>query len=103
MKNPILYQALLKAYNIAEGQYSGIPDCCIESFNSGQTYAQVKNSLPSVKERKTFAEIWDYVPCSACLKKGLGGKVKKGDSPYSKTLLSLMERVIKQDEENTDN
>jgi hypothetical protein len=103
MKNTMLYEALLKAYNIAEGQYSRIPDCCIKSFNEGRTYAQVKNSLKTVKERNAFVEVWDYVPCKDCLKKGLGGKVKEGESPYSEMLLYLMEKALKQDEENTDN
>ena len=103
MKNNLLYEALLKAYNIAEGQYSGIPDCCIESFNNGRTYAQVKNSLKTASERNTFVEMWDYVPCKACLKKGLGGKIKEGKSPHGRLVLKLMEKVVKQDEENTDN
>jgi hypothetical protein len=103
MKNTMLYEALLKAYNVAEGQFSGIPDCCIREFNEGRTYAEVKNSLKTVKERNAFVEAWDYVPCKACLKKGSGGKVRDGHSPCGDSILNLMQKVLKQDEENTDN
>lgn len=103
MKNKMLYEALYKAYNVAEGQFSNIPDCCIEAFNNGRTWAFVRNSLPNKEEKKRVADKWDYVPCEACLASGNSRPLKIGDSSIGEMLLYLMEKVVKQDEENIGN
>jgi hypothetical protein len=102
MKNKTLYKALLKAYNIAEGQFAGIPECCIEAYNRDRTYYSVMRSLPK-EEQEKFTKIWDYVPCKECLKKGLGGKPKRGASPIGDAILEIMSKLKEADEKNTNN
>jgi hypothetical protein len=102
MTRDIFYEALLKAYNIAEGRFSGIPDCCIEEFNNGRTWITVMSSLKTKKERQRLTDNWDYVPCEACLKSGNSAQLIKGDSFAGETLLFLMGKMTKKHEKNTD-
>ena len=103
MKNKLLYEALLQAYNVAEGQYSNIPNCCIIAFNNGRTWAAVVNSLADPKDKKRLCDNWDYVPCENCLRDGKSQPLKKGDSDIGEVLLSLMEKAIIQNETNSNN
>lgn len=95
MKNKLLYEALLNAYNIAEGQFSNIPDCCIKAFNGGRTWASVVNSLTDPKDKKRLSDNWDYVPCETCLTEGKSQPLREGDSFIGETLLFLMEKANK--------
>jgi len=103
MKNKLLYQALLNAYNVAEGQYSNIPDCCIKEFNGGRTWATVTSNLTDPKEIKRLNQSWDYVPCEKCFIENKSQPLKEGDSNIGDLLLFLMEKVLKQNEENIGN
>ena len=103
MKNKMLYEALYKAYNVAEGQFSGIPDCCILEFNNGRTWQTMINRTKSQKEKVEITNNWSYVPCQDCIDNKRYGQIKEGNSPIGEMLLYLMEKVVKQDEENIGN
>ena len=103
MKNKLsLYEQLLKAYNIAEGKYSGIPDCCIQSFIDGRTWQRMINKVRSQKKKVEITNNWTYVPCQDCIDNKRYGKVKEnGISFMGEILLTLMREVIQQHEKNT--
>lgn len=56
---------LMEALDYLEGQYSGIPPCCVEEFVvKGKTYYEFSSTLD--KSDKKRLEKYEYVPCNKC-------------------------------------
>lgn len=82
--------SLKDAYNLLEGQYSNIPNCCIEGYIKGRTWSNVRNSIPE-KEVKKLSK-WHYVPCEKCYESNNINKLKtNGTSDLGKIIFSLIE------------
>lgn len=90
---------LLEAFNRSEGEYSAIPQCCIEGYISGRTYMNVRNSLNEKDQKKL--EKWNYVPCEKCFKQSKVVKIKdNGTSAQGKVMLAIADFYRSQAEIN---
>lgn len=85
-------QHLQKAFDLIEGQYSNIPDCCIEGYLEGRTYMNVLNSMTEKDQKKLHK--WHYVPCKKCFKENKINKLKtNGTSVYGQVIWALMDSL----------
>jgi len=82
-------QSLRNCIDRLEGEYSNIPDCCIEQYIAGQTYISLYNSI-NVKDQKKLQK-WDYVPCQKCFKNNKRNKLKEGTSDIGCVLYSILD------------
>ena len=93
-KQSQLYKALLMAYDVAEGQYSGIPQCCINAYIKGRTWMSLIKNL-SKQERDEMSRKYNYVPCAKCVEKGKVVEIRCGKSNVGTVLLTLLEEVMR--------
>lgn len=83
----------IKAYDIIEGIYSGIPECCIRGFLDGRTYANVYNCLNDKQKHKL--DKFNYVPCEKCLKADKITKVKNNGTSLAGEIIFTLINDIK--------
>ena len=81
---------LWDAYDRMEGEYSGIPECCVESYLDGRTAWDFEETL-SEKDKKKYKS-WHYVPCDQCFKENNKHKLKlNGVSIRGQMLRAIIE------------
>ena len=94
-----IIKMLSEIYDRCEGEYSGIPQCCIDEYVTGKTYNSFMDGLSKSDQKKLLK--WTYVPCDKCFKKGKEGKVKKnGRSDTGDMIAALIEIFQKREEQN---
>lgn len=93
-KQKQLYIAILTAYDIAEGQFAGIPQCCIDSYVQGRTWMDFIKTIPE-ENRKEITKKYNYVPCDKCVKKGKSVEIKSGQSLVGSALTTLLLEVLR--------
>jgi hypothetical protein len=92
-KNQILND-LWRAYDRIEGEYSGIPECCVEVYINGRTAHEFYISLDE-KGKKKYDNTWQYVPCDKCFKENKKAKVKKNGTSFRGEILRTIMASIK--------
>lgn len=87
---------LFKALEYSEGYYSGIPECCVESFVSGNTGLVFKSKLSKKDQAFYNTSYWNYIPCMECFKKRRRVKIKNnGVSGRGQILRGLIRQLDK--------
>jgi len=93
--NKKILKDLWTAFDRIEGEYSGIPKCCIEVYISGRTAHEFYMSLDD-KGKKKYDNSWQYVPCDKCFKNNKKAKIKKnGTSLKGEMLRTIMASIKK--------
>jgi hypothetical protein len=93
----IIVDALFEAFNRMEGEYSGIPLCCIDEFVGGRTAYAFNESL-SEKDKKKYKK-WNYVPCDDCFQKDKMIDLKQnGTSHRGQVLFAIIETFLDEEE-----
>ena len=86
----MILNALFEAFDRIEGEYSGMPQCCIDVFVNGRTAYDFNESL-SAKDQKKYRK-WNYVPCDDCFKTNKVAKIKNnGTSHRGKMIMAIAE------------
>ena len=93
-KQKQLYSAILAAYDVAEGQFAGIPTCCINSYVEGRNWMDFMKTIPP-ESRKEITEKYNYVPCDKCVEKGKAVEIKSGQSLIGSVLITLLQEVLR--------
>lgn len=86
-----IIKLLWEVYDRLEGNYSNIPDCCVEAFIGGRTYAGVQENMSDEQVRKLHK--WKYVPCEDCFKNDRINKVIKGKSTKGSVVWLLLQTL----------
>jgi hypothetical protein len=87
-----IVQLLQMAEDYIEGEFSGIPLCCIREFvENGRMYYNFKKSLPEASQ--VNLNKFNYVPCDTCLQKCQPVTLRRGFSEHSETLNDLMNKI----------
>lgn len=92
-----IINSLRDAFDRIEGEYSGIPVCCLEGYISGRTYMNVRNCLDEKGQKKLLK--WNYVPCEQCFKKNKICELKQNGISHRGQMLMALIETFKNEEE----
>lgn len=85
---------LLTSLHLIEGQFSGIPDCCVKSFASGMTGLVFKEQLSKKDQAFYNTHFWEYIPCMSCFKKKKRVKLKHNGTSIKGRILREIIREL---------
>ena len=85
-------QLLQMAEDYIEGEFSGIPFCCVREFvENKRIYNTLRKSVSD--ENRLKLDKFQYVPCDACLEKCRPKTLKRGFSEFREPLGNLMNKI----------
>lgn len=91
-------KALQEVINRLEGEYSGLPQCCIEVFVAGRTAYSFRESLTPKNQEKYTG--WGYVPCDKCFKRNKKVKIKMNGTSHRGEILYAVLKTLYNDVES---
>jgi hypothetical protein len=86
---------LKRLYDTGEGRFSGIPECCIDSYVKGMTLDKLMKRLKPKQMKEFLQSNYHYVPCLNCLRARRIVSIRSGISPRGKLLLKQIRRLRK--------
>lgn len=84
-----IWDLLIEVVHRVDGEYSGIPECCVEAYVGGRRARPFFQSKDEAKKRA-----FQYVPCDECWEAGRAVRLRlNGNSPIAERLLGLMDGI----------
>lgn len=99
-----ILKGLQNVFDRIEGEYSNIPECCIEEFIFGTTFHDLKEELEEEDNKDLLKKLkkFHYVPCMSCLENAQPNELKfNGTSDLGSVIQSIM-KIIKDKKHGTD-
>lgn len=87
-------KSLQQALDRLEGKYSGIPECCVESYASGVDGVKFVKKLTVGQKEKWLNSCWGYIPCMDCFNKNKIVKIKtNGTSLKGRLIRTIIHEI----------